>query len=537
MPMNRRVFVVSLLAVLAVALALQVGLFEYGFYRVTSDESARSLGAYELTWANALQPFLWPPFCKLFVGLAMKVFGNVFVTPRVLVAITGLLTILSLVALADALFANRTISLVTAVLAVPIPHRLIFSIVPLSDIYYFLFTISASTLVLYWLRSRARWQLFAGCACLLLAETVRFESGMFAAFLAAFLAYQWLVRREVGFATLAICCVILFAFPVLWVVNSYAWYGSFANLGITSQQFIGVYGRNYANALRWEPLRFFVQDILWNPLTLPGLAALAWIAWRDRAARIWVLLFGAPLLVFSAVVVATLSVPMAATWRTSGPWSLLVLPFDAFVAVRAMALFEGRQARALALSALLLIALLPMSVRSGWFIREGMHNWQTHHLHQERQLALYLKAQLAGTSGNALIDSYDNLDYMDVVAFSTEPDRMLLTALAEPVLVGVYVPMRARYVDSPDPAVRGYLTDHFDLLAGGSPKAFAKYDIRLVAVRDPRFIAALDASQLVQRAASFNDWQVYRVGKETQPSNASSAQRTKAPNIVAANPG
>ena len=47
---------------LVVTLVVQLGLYKFGFYRVTADESARSLLALRLSWHNALDPWVWPPF-------------------------------------------------------------------------------------------------------------------------------------------------------------------------------------------------------------------------------------------------------------------------------------------------------------------------------------------------------------------------------------------------------------------------------------------------------------------------------------------
>ncbi len=50
----RRTYLAALAGVFAAALALQLGLFGMGFHRVSYDESARSLMALGLSWANAL---------------------------------------------------------------------------------------------------------------------------------------------------------------------------------------------------------------------------------------------------------------------------------------------------------------------------------------------------------------------------------------------------------------------------------------------------------------------------------------------------
>jgi hypothetical protein len=98
--------------------------------------------------------------------------------------------ILALVRLSELLFADRRVNLLTALLAVAFPHRLVFSVAPLSDIYAYLFLIAAAGCVLAWLRRGSAAQLLLGCACVLGAETVRFEAVSFAVVLLALVLHR-----------------------------------------------------------------------------------------------------------------------------------------------------------------------------------------------------------------------------------------------------------------------------------------------------------------------------------------------------------
>ena len=509
--LTKRTYGLCLALILLVALMAQWSLFGVGLFRMTSDESARILTAWRLDWPNALEPFLWPPFYKLFVGTALKIYPSVFYTPRLLVCAFGLLSLLSIAWLAAELFNDRLVSLLAAVLAITAPQRLIFSVVPLSDIYYFVFIVSAAAATANWLRTDRTPPLMLACVLLILAEAVRFEGGLFAVFLELLLLYRWLVLKRLSFGRLAAASALLFGFPVLWAINSYVWYGSLSNLSVASQQFVGEFGHNLAYAIKWSPLRFFIQDMLWNPLTLIGLVALGWLAMRDRTIRLWGLLYGVPLLVFSVVCVITFSIPTAATWRTSGVWTLMILPFDAFAAVRVGALLSRSPGLSrLALVALLAVAVLPMGVRSAWYAHDGLRNNETQRLHQERALDWYLDQQLKAAPGLvAVVDSSSNLDYLDVLAFSRFPNRLIPTGGGDPVRIGFYEPMRAAYAGHAD--VAKFLTDRFGLDHGGAPGAFAAHHVGFLVVRNPDYLSALDASPLVTRSRHFNDWTVYTV--------------------------
>ena len=130
---------------------------------------------------------------------------------------------------------------------------------------------------------------------------------------------------------------------------------------------------------------------------LGGLAMLAWAAARDAAVRAWALAFGAPLLLITAVMVLSLSITMAAPWRTTGIWALLLLPFEALAIVRLAAWLGGARARPLrgvAVAALLAVALLPPAARSAVYVREGMLDRQTGGWREERAAGLHVVREL-----------------------------------------------------------------------------------------------------------------------------------------------
>ncbi|HEX8929970.1 MAG TPA: hypothetical protein VGA45_13715, partial [Actinomycetota bacterium] len=488
--MPRRTYLAALALVLAAALVLQLGLFGIGFHRVSFDESARSLMALGLSWSNALEPYIWPPFYKVVVGLALKLWGDVFVVPRLLVGLAGLLAILALVRLSDLLFRDRSVNLLTAVLAVAFPHRLVFSVAPLSDIYGYLFILLAAGCALAWLQRGSVPQLLLGCACLFAAETVRFEAAFFGLALFLVVLHRWLLRRELGFGAVAASAALLFAFPVFWIADTYLWYGSLESLGFTSKQYVATFGRSIMLAFYLSPAgRNLALELVWNPLMLGGLAAIAWTASRDEGARAWAFAFGAPFLLITAMMVLSRSIPMAAPWRTTGTWALLLLPFEAMAVAHLLSwLGRGggwRRAGGLAAAAFLLaVALLPPAVRSAVYVREGMVDGHTGQPRQEREAGLYAARELERSGGGkALLDSAANLDFLDVLAGSGEPWRFVLSHGTDPIVVANEAPL-----GGPPPE------DRFGLARGGSGEALAAEGVRLLLVREPRFVAALEAA-------------------------------------------
>src|SRR6516162_6479618 len=265
-----RGYALAVALMLGVALVAQLGLYKFGFYRVTADESARSLLALRLSWHNALDPWVWPPFYKIFVGLFLKLHGDVFIVPRILVGIAGLALLLILLQLADTLFSDRKVSLIATLLAIPIPDRLIFSVTPMSDIFFYLLLIGASIFILRWLKTGGRSDLIVGCVCLMLASTDRYEACFFAATLMLYLTGRWLRGRDIGLGLLVGVSTILLSFPAFWVADCYWWYGSLDNLATTSWQFLAMYGYNYRVAITHSSVGSFIYILLWFPVLLLG---------------------------------------------------------------------------------------------------------------------------------------------------------------------------------------------------------------------------------------------------------------------------
>ena len=506
--------------VLGLALGVQLGLYSLGLYRVTADESARSLLALRLSWRNALEPWVWPPFYKFFVGLFLKVHRDVFVVPRILVGIAGLMLLLAMFQLAATLFADRKVSLIAMLLAVPIPDRLIFSVTPMSDIFFYLLLIGASIFILRWLQAGWRADLIIGCACLMFASTDRYEASFFAVTLLFYLTGRWLRGHNIGTGLLIGAYIILLSFPLFWIVDCYWWYGSFRNLAVTSWQFLATDGYDYHTAFIRSPVGSFIKNLLWTPMLLLGAGAICWLALKDRAICAWAAIFFAPLALITAVMIASMSIPSSVPWRTSGAWVLLLLPFTALALARTSELFRQGRARTVVLTGLLLLALVPPAIHTARIARSGMLDDGLPDWRREREAGLFIKDELAHSDdGRVLIDSMDNLDYLDVMAGSTVPERFVLTSGADPLDVANHMPLRAKYYrDANAEIIQKYFADHFNLDRGGSIEALARNNIKLVLVRTPRFEQGLDGSALLERLRDFGGWVLYRVRADAQVS-------------------
>jgi hypothetical protein len=144
---------------------------------------------------------------------------------------------------------------------------------------------------------------------------------------------------------------------------------------------------------------------------------------------------------------------------------------------------------------------------------DGLQDWR-----REREAGLFIKNELAHfDDGRVLIDSMDNLDYLDVMAGSTVPERFVLTSGADPLDVANHMPLQAKYYrDANAEIIQKYFADQFNLDRGGSIEALARNNIKLVLVRTPRLVRGLDTGALLDRLRDFGGWVLYRVRADAQ---------------------
>ncbi|WP_270938908.1 hypothetical protein, partial [Falsiroseomonas oryzae] len=325
-----------LLAGLAAAVLLHAGLLATGFSRLSNDEAARVLMSLALTPANALEPWIWPPLHRILLGLALWLHEDVVWVPRLFSIALALGLLAAVLGLTARLSRTTPVMLAALLLALVTPYRLLIGSVPMADILMLVLVVAGAERVLAWLQGGPAGTLLAGCALVGLATAVRYEAWFIAFCLGLVLAWRWWRGQRVSFATLSAAGVLLSAFPVFWIVNDWMWHGSFATLGVTPEQFQAIAGEDSVRqSLVLNPLgQPLLQELAWNPATLPGAVMLVLLARRDAAIRGFALGFVAALPLMGLAMLATTAVSLAATWRLVGTWSLLLLPFGALALVR-----------------------------------------------------------------------------------------------------------------------------------------------------------------------------------------------------------
>jgi hypothetical protein len=495
-----------------VAAIAQLGLYVYGLYAISNDESARALAAHTLTWSGAFEPSVWPPLPKIVTGLALLFHDDLFVTPRIVTALTGLATLGALIFAARRLFDNRLIALIAGMLGVFIPQRLILSVVPLSDIFaYFLVTLAAGFLA-SWLRGKGNRELALASFFLFLAAATRLEVWFINVALAFYLAYRTLVRRDLSWPVFIGNGALLALFPCAWLLQVYVQTGSLEILSLTSRQFLDFAGRNYPLAIKNNALFTFAMDIVLGPALALGALAMTYLAIRDRAVREWALVLFVPLIVLGIDMFVTFSVPLAAAFRTDGIWALLLLPFGAWVLVWAAEhLATTRLARHAAAALLTYVAVMPF-VLAARDMAHSFHNVDPKISAEELALGADLKQRLSRDGRFVLLDAIGDVGYLNVLVLANAPERFILNVDADPLITALYSWTAQAYMQRQDTAiVNAYLVDKFHIAEGLDMARIHARNIGYILVRKGEYIRALGANPKLSRAGTYGSWVLFEL--------------------------
>lgn len=97
----------QLLLVIFLAIIIQLFLFIISFYAISGDESDRSIQAFNWAMGFPIYDAAWLPLHKIILGLGFKVFPDLFLTPRLINSLFGILLIPLAAWLAHELFRSK----------------------------------------------------------------------------------------------------------------------------------------------------------------------------------------------------------------------------------------------------------------------------------------------------------------------------------------------------------------------------------------------------------------------------------------------
>ena len=144
------------------------------FYSISADESAHTLDAYNFKLFG-----IWLPFQRMFLHYLLF---DLFWTPRIISMIIGHLALASLMLVSKELFKDGMVTLLTGVLGALFVGIAVFSVLPLTEIYFFLFVL----LSIYFLLKKSNWIYLT----VILMTMTRYEGWLFALVFLVILIYR-----------------------------------------------------------------------------------------------------------------------------------------------------------------------------------------------------------------------------------------------------------------------------------------------------------------------------------------------------------
>ena len=326
---NENIYRASLTSIFLLFVFLEYYLHWKGFYSISADDSSHTLQAY--SWFKNHGPMysVWLPFQKIFNGTVLLLSYDLLIIPRVTSLIFGSITLIFLIRLSKILFDNKIVAVLTGLLgAISVPI-VIFSAVPLMEIYFFAFILVSLTFFLYWLETEKQIYFWLTVTAASIANSTRYEAWLFSFFLFAIIMY-----KEIKFPhakrnklILLFTGLLLAAFPIYWLILSNVSTGHI-NSFVTS-----VKGRYHPGILYGEIKNNVLYTFLSfniSSMNILGIIPLIALIYENRKIKFYNIIFGGTLICFAIISFIIKANPTHNHWRIAMVWSLLLIPFTAY---------------------------------------------------------------------------------------------------------------------------------------------------------------------------------------------------------------
>lgn len=464
------------IALLAFAVCLHLFLFSQGFYSIGWDESARTLDAYSWAAHGTVLNTAWLPFYRVCVGLGLRHFPDLFLTPRIISGLFGLATIPAAGWLSQELFQSRKTTLLTLTLSALSSQRIVLSLAPLSSIMFALIILSTMAMFARWLRTLDRNSLLLSALFSALASTLRYEGWIFAMvmFLVAAGVYRF-APKQMKRNDLLLFGLILSAFPVIWAASTFPGANPIDTVIADAQQYPA------RELLLKNPV---VEFVITNGFTLNLIGMISVVQLTMSGARRYKAVIGAsfiPLVLFSLVLLLLHSVQTGPSWRDIGVWSMLLAPFTAHLLAGYTWPFALRPAgRMLAWIAVVLV--LSASMYDTFRIRNDS-TWAFPE--SDRQAGAYLRGLITANPEAKILIESSKYFFLNIEVASQHPDAFVKNS----------IPERAGKVILP--------------LGGSVRNALKNEGVTLLVFRGDEYRNFLNRSSEVAKLMDFGPWSIY----------------------------
>ena len=267
--------------------AIQVYLLDKGFYAISADESGHTLDAYKFLHGGSLFS-IWLPFTKLLYAGLFLIWDNLFWVPRIASMITSYFLVYFLMKLSKE-------PLLAGIFAATFVGVSVFSVLPLTEIYFFTFL----TASFYLWKKKSNWVYLT----IILMTMTRFEGWLFALI---FLVIQ----RDKN-------SLLFIIFPIFWVILSYFETGSMMGF------IISVSGRIKEVHLE--------QTVLYN-FILINVCTFFFLGFFEM--KKFSVIYFSSLIIWILATQITGALPSHNFWRVGLIWNILLIPLVAEFAMR-----------------------------------------------------------------------------------------------------------------------------------------------------------------------------------------------------------
>ena len=421
---DKKYFNLTLLFIVLFSVVLNIILYYAGFYSISADESGRTIHAYKWIKGNYEGIPTWLPFHTIVMGLGLKIFPDLFFTPRIIISIFGVLAFASFIWLTHELFKDRYITLLSGVIALFFPSRVILSSVPLSESIFFFFVFTGIAFFTRWLNSNKNHLLFLSALAFAFSSSVRYEGWLFSASLVFVLIFfKWLKTEEVKTKTIIITCLIGLIFPVYWFIyQSGGADNPFHFFYDVNKNFERALGTSFFSILKHNYLtRFIHHNLIY--LCFPGVIASFYLFLRNGKIRKWMSLILISFIPLILISFTGRGIPTHNIWRIPELWNILLIPFTAYF-IKNLDSFEIKYLKNLRKGAVPLIIIVMLIYYSFHIFR---YIDDEHHFSKEEfRVGRYLEQNLIEAEPNSkILIEIPDWSYLHIVAASNHPENFI----------------------------------------------------------------------------------------------------------------
>lgn len=322
---EKKIFLLSIGLIVILLIISQYLLYSKGFYAIAADEAGHTLQGYRWYSGKASIFSIWLPFQKILYGLSFHIYYDLILVPRVLSAVFGIFTLLSLMFLSYQLFGDQIVTLLTGFLGSIFWGLVIFGMLPLLEIYFFFFVISSIGFFLNWKKTNNKISLLFTILFSSLGTTTRYEAWPFTFFIFLLIGITFysedesLLRKIFKIAGVGL---LMFCFPLVWIYLSYSNTGSitgFMHLVAERYNAGDILTEIKNNVLYY----FFAVNIA--SLNIVGFVPLFFYK-KNSLIKIYIFLLISTLLTLSITTFITKAMPTYSAWRLASIWSIMLLP-------------------------------------------------------------------------------------------------------------------------------------------------------------------------------------------------------------------